>query len=331
MKIKNAILHSLNNSSCVLSDAELDIDSEICAAFISKHVKKLLDNPASKEATFISNSEVYKQVKDLKDGKRHFKDVCARIGQRLSDIMKQNAAIPEGDLLIVQFENKRDLYIAIVKLNYMECFTHETKRNSHGADNQIVKYSAVLPFDTGKTEEACLIPFDPMVIKVIEKPFEIDGEMVNYFSEMFLECEPSLSKREAAQILNEINEEINEKYFGGGVDAVARIKTALIEQAEEAEGEISVEGVAAKAFEGSPEARGDYVELARGAGLRADMMLGEKFVRQQFGTQRIKAENGVELKFPAELWGDGSSIEMVRQPDGSNAILLKNLGRIEVK
>jgi len=331
MKIDNAILHSLSGSSCILSEAELDIDSETCSAFINRHVKKLLDNPASKEATFNAKSEVYKQVKDLKDGKRHFKDICARIGQRLSDIMKQNAAIPEGDLLIVQFDNKHDRYIAIIKLNYMECFTHETKRSSAGADNQIVKYSAVLPFDTGKAEEACLIPFDPMVIKVIEKPFEIDGEMVNYFSEKFLECEPSLSKKEAAQILNEITDEINEKYFDGGVEAVARIKTALMEQAEEAEGEISIEGVAARAFGDNLEVRGDYVELARDAGLRADMMLGEKFVRQQFGTQRIKAENGVELKFPAELWGDGSSIEMIRQPDGSNAILLKNLGQIEVR
>ena len=331
MKIRNAILHSLNNSACILSDTELDIDSETCSAFINKHVKKLLDNPASKEATFTAKSEVHKEIKDLKDGKRHFKDVCVQIGRRLSDIMKRNASIPEGDLLIVQFDNKHDHYIAIIKLNYMECFTHQTKHSSAGADNQIVKYSAVLPFDTGKAEEACLIPFDPMVLKVIEKPFEIDGEMINYFSEMFLECDSSLSKREAAQILNEITDEINEKYFDSGIDAVARIKTALMEQAEEANGEISIESVASKAFGNNPEARGDYVELARDAGLRADIMLGEKFVRQQFGTQRIKAENGVELKFPAELWGDSSSIEMIRQPDGSQAILLKNLGQIEVR
>jgi len=331
MKIRNAILHSLNNSSCILSDTELDIESETCSAFINKHVKKLLDNPASKEATFTAKSEVYKQIRDLKEGKRYFKDACVQIGRRLSEIMKQNAAIPEGDLLIVQFENKHDHYIAIIKLNYMECFTHQIKRSSAGADNQIIKYSAVLPFDTGKAEEACLIPFDPMVLKVIEKPFEINGEMVNYFSEIFLECDSSLSKREAAQILNEISDEINEKYFDGGIDAAARIKNALLEEAEETNGEISIEGVAAKAFAGNLEARGDYIGLARDAGLRADMMLGEKFVRQQFGTQRIKAENGVELKFPAELWGDSSSIEMVRQPDGSNAILLKNLGQIEVR
>ncbi|MDR2649465.1 MAG: nucleoid-associated protein [Clostridiales bacterium] len=331
MKIRNAILHSLNNSSCVLSDTELDINSETCSAFIIKHVKKLLNNPASKEATFNVTSEVYKQIIALKDGKRHFKDVCVQIGRRLSDVMKQSADIPEGDLLIVLFDNKRERYIAVIKLNYMECFTHQTTRGSAGADNQIVKYAAVLPFDTGKTEEACLIPFDPMVLKVIEKPFNINGESVNYFSELFLECDSSLSKKEAVQILNEISEEINEKYFDNSIDSVARIKTALLEQAEEARGEISIESVAGKAFGGNAEIRDDYIGLARDAGLRADMMLGEKFVRQQFGTQRIKAENGIELKFPAELWGDSSCIEMIRQTDGSNAILLKNLGQLEIR
>jgi nucleoid-associated protein YejK len=331
MKIRNAILHSLNNNSCVLSDTELDIDSEICSAFITKHAKKLLDNPASKEATFTSESEIYKHIIELKDGRRHFKDACAQIGRRLSEIMKQDTEIPAGALLIVQFDNKKDRYIAIIKLNYRECFTHQTKRSPAGADNQIVKYASVLPFDTGKTEEACLIPFDPMVLKVIEKPFIVNGEMVNYFSEMFLECNSSISKKEAAQILNEISDEVNEKYFDSSVDSVARIKTALIEQSEETEGEISIESVAAKAFGNNLEARDDYVRLARDAGLRADMMLGERFVRQQFGTQRIKTENGIEIKFPAELWADSSSIEMIRQPDGSNAILIKNLGHIEVR
>jgi hypothetical protein len=330
VKIKNAILHSLGsvNGSTVLSDTELDIDSEICTAFITKHVKKLLDNPASKEGVFNSDSEVYNYICDLRDGRRHFKNSAIKIGQRLSKIVSQNAAIPEGDMLIALFEEKRNPFLAILKLNYRECFTHEIKRGPGGADNQIVKCSAILPFDSGKVEEACLIPFSPMVIKVIEKPFEINGEMKNYFSELFLECQPSISKKEAAQILNEISDEITEKYFDSSIDAVARIKTALLEQAEEAGGDISIESVAAKAFGSNLEIRDNYVTLARDAGLRADMTLGEKFVRQQFGIQKIKAENGIELKFPAELWNDGA-IEMIRQPDGSNSILLKNLGQVE--
>jgi hypothetical protein len=330
MKLQKAILHSIGNGNgaCVLSDTELDIESETCAAFITRHVKKLLDNPASKEATFNPDSKVYSYIRDLKDGRLYFKSACQRIGSCLSGIMAHNPGIPGGDLLIVLFENRKRDYIAILKLNYREVFTHEIKRGPGGADNQIVKYPAVLPFDSGRVEEAVLIPCDPMVLKVLEKPFEIDGEQKNYFSEMFLECQPELSKKEAADMLKEISEEISARYFDNSVEASAKIKTALIEQAEEAEGEISVESVAARAFGNNTEIRDSYVELARDAGLRRDMPLGEKFVRQQFGIQRIKASNGIEVKFPAELWGSGC-VEMLRQPDGSSAILLKNVGEIE--
>jgi nucleoid-associated protein YejK len=333
MKIKNAILHSLNNSggTSVLSDTELDIESEVCSAFITKHVRKLMNNPASKEAVFNAGSEVYTYITDFRDQKRFFKDACQAIGQKMLDAMKLSAEIPDGDLLITFFEDKHQKYIAIMKLNYTECFTHEIKRSSSGSDNQIVKYSAVLPFANGKVGEAVLIPFEPMVLKVIEKPYNVNGEQKNYFSESFLDCDASLSKKEAAQILNELTEEITDKYYDNSIDSVTRLKTALVEQAEEAEGDVSIEGVAAKAFAENEDAKEDYVTLAREAGLRADMPLGEKFVRQQFGTQRIKAANGVELKFPAELWGDGTSIQMVNNDDGTTSILLNNLGELDLK
>ncbi|MDR3238691.1 MAG: nucleoid-associated protein [Clostridiales bacterium] len=332
LKIKNAILHSLDNSGAsVLSERELDIDSEACQDFIGKHVKKLLGNPAAKEAVFHTSSEIHAVIRDWIEGAKFFKDACAPIGRRLCDLMEKYPAIPAGDLLIVSFHLKRENYLAILKLNYREYFTHQLTNSDAGADNQLVKYSAALPYDSGKVEEACLIPFDPMLIKVIEKPFELDGEQKNYFSELFLECDPALSKKEAAQILHDVTEEINEKYFDGGVDVPVKIKTALIGEAEEAEGEIRLENVASKVFEDNLEIREAYLGLAREAGFRSDIFLGEKYVRQQFGAQKLKAENGVELKFPASLWNESESIEFVHQPDGSRAILLKNLGKIALK
>jgi hypothetical protein len=332
LKIRNAILHSLSSvdGASVLSDTELDIDSEACSAFITKHVKKLMDNPAAKEATFTVNSEVYGYICDLKNEKRHFKDSCVLIGRRLESIMRKNSSIPAGDLLITLFEMKHVKHLAILKLNYREYFTHQTTRKpNNGTDNQLVRFNAALPFDSGKIEEACVIPLDEMVIKVIEKPFEINGEQKNYFSEMFLVCETTISKKEAAQIVKEVSEEINEEFFGGKVDGLAKIKTALCEYSEESDGELSIESVAAKAFGENREIRDAYVTLARESGLRADMLLGDKFIRQNFGVQKIKAENGIELKFPAELWGDGC-IEMIKEPDGTTAIMLRNLGDIQV-
>jgi hypothetical protein len=330
IKLKNAILHSLSsvNGASVLSDTELDIDSEACFDFINQHVKKLMGNTASKEATFKASSEVYKHILDIRDNKKSFQEAGVQIGKRLSDIMAKCPNIPAGDLLIALFEVKHDKHLAIIKLNYKEIFTHQHTRKASGNDNQLVKVAAALPFDSGKTEEACIVSLADTTVKVIEKPFEIDGEMIDYFSEMFLVCETAISKKEAAEIIKGISEEINEEFLGGSVDGLAKIKTALIACSEESEGEVSLEDVASKAFGSNTQARDAYMSMARDSGLSEDLLLGDKFVRQQFGIQKIKTDNGVELKFPAELWGKGGSVEFIKTKDGSPAILLTNLGEI---
>ena len=322
MEIKNAILHIIKNdgSPSAYSESELDIDSEICEAFINKHVKKLWNNPATREATFLQESAVYQNLQNYIARETSFKDFSKFLGERLSDIINRHQDIPPADLMIVRFDVKQDQFIALFKLNYNECFTHELVSDT----NQLVKCQTVLPFSGGKVEEACLIPFSPMIIKLIEKAHNIDGEAICYFSELFLECEAALSRKEQAQIINEVTEEFIDEHFAGNVKTHALIKTAMTEEAEEADGVVSMDNVAARAFE-DENARRDFVHTIREAGIVEDMQLGAKFVKQQFGTQRLKAENGIEVKFPAELAVDDDQVEIEQHSDGSITVLLKRL------
>jgi hypothetical protein len=242
--------------------------------------------------------------------------------------MQRNPNIPAGDLLIALFEAKHSKHLAIIKLNYREFFTHQTTLKAHGADNQLVKCTVALPFESGRPEEAALVSFDTMGVKVIEKPFELNGEMVEYFSEQFLVCETAISKKEAVEIIKGISEEINEEFLGGSIDGLAKIKTAIVECAEESDGDVSMESVAAKAFGDNLEAREAYISMARDSGIKADLPLGDKFARQQFGIQRIKTDEGVDLRFPAELWGN--SVELTKTKDGAPAILVTNLGDLQM-
>lgn len=326
MEIKNAILHIIKNDGnpSVYSETELDIDSEICEAFISKHVKKLMNNPATREATFQAESAIYSAIQSYIQRESNFKDIALGFATRFTEILNRYVDIPPADLLIVRFDVKHDQFLAIFKLNYNECFTHEAS----GVANNLIKCSTVLPFGAGKVEEACLIPFDPMLIKLIEKAHPMDGEMANYFSELFLECETALSRKETAQIINEVTEEFVSEHFNSDIKTSALLKTAMTEEAEEAEGIVSMDNVAARAFE-DEDVKREYVHSLREAGIIEDMPLGAKFVKQQFGTQRLKAENGIEVKFPAELAVDEEHVEIERHSDGSVTVTLKRL-RVQV-
>ena len=322
MQILNAILHIIKNdgSPSVYSTSELDIDSEVCEAFIKKHVKKLWNNPATREATFLPESEVYKDLQAYMSRELSFKDFTTGLGERLNDIINQHKDIPPADLMVVRFDVKHDSFLAMFKLNYNECFTHKTG----GTANNIIKCETVLPFTGGKVEEACLIPFSPMLVNLIEKAHIVDGEAKCYFSELFLECETALSRKETAQIIHEVSEEFVEEYFQNDIKTYATIKTALTEEAAEADGIVSLDNVAQRVFE-DDEPKKNFIHTMREAGIIADLALGDKFVKQQFGTHRLKAENGVEIKFPAELAVDEGQMEIQQHSDGTVTVTLKRL------
>lgn len=322
--IRNAILHILRNDGrqSVFSDVELDIDSEICEAFILKHVKKLLNNPAVRTADFKPDVDMYTLLSNYQNGTAFFKDMTLKIAQKMDQIMNKYTAIPPCDLLIARVGHKTGDYLAILNLTYQEVYSHKTQ----GQDNQLKKCNA-LPFNSGKVEYAALIGLGgaSAPISVVEKPAVIDGNSVMYFSELFLECETVPSKKEQAKLIDEVTVEFVEEHYKCDPKVSAKIKTALLEEVEAEEGFVSMDNVAAVAFEGEDEIKAQYVNTLRDAGIQEDLPLGERVVKQQFATHKIKAENGVEIKFPAQLAVEEDEIEITKNPDGTVTVLFKNL------
>jgi len=306
----------------VFSEVELDIDSEICEAFILKHVKKLLNNPAVRSANFIPGSDLHTLLTNYQANSVHFKETTMQFAKKMDAIMSKYTDIPCCDMLLARVGHKSGDYLAILNLTYHDIYSHKTS----GTDNQLTICSA-LPFNTGKVEYAALVALNDnsMPISLIEKPATIDGNQVLYFSEMFLECETTPSKKEQAKLIDEVTTEFVEEHFKADPKVSAKIKTALLEEAEAEEGFVSMDNVAANAFEGAEEMKTQYVSTLRDAGVQEDLTLGERVVKQQFATHKIKAENGVELKFPAPLAAEEDEIEITNNSDGTVTVVLKNL------
>ena len=323
LKIRNAILHILRNDGppSAFSKTELDIDSEICEAFIQKHVKKLINNPAVRTANFNPDSEIYNLLDAYQRSEKHFKDTSLELAEKLDGIMKKYTDIPPCDMLITRAGHNSGEYLAILLLNYQEVYAH----NSKESENQL-KTCIALPFSSGKVEYACLIGLEgaALPISLVEKPATIDGNSCMYFSELFLDCDTSPSKKEQASLINDITTEFVDEYFNSDPKVSAKIKTALLEEAEAEEGFVSMDNVAGRVFENS-DTKVQYISTLRDAGIQEDMPLGERVLKQQFGTHKIKAENGVEIRFPVELAAIEDDLEITTHHDGTVTVLIKNL------
>jgi len=323
LKIRNAILHILRNDGppTVFSEGELDIDSEICEAFITKHVKKLINNPAVRTADFKPESPIYGLLGEYQRGEKYFKETSRTMAESLNEIMQKYTKIPPCDMLIARVGHTSGDYLAVLLLQYQEVYAH----NSKGTENHLTTCAA-LPFNSGKVEFAALIGLDgsAMPLSIAEKPVNIDGNEVMYFSELFLECETAPSKKELATFISEITTEFVDEHFRSDPNVSAKIKIAMLEEAEEEDGFVSMDNVAARAFT-DVEVKDNYVTILREAGIREDLPLGERVVKSQFGTQKIKAENGVEIKFPSGLAEIEDELEITTHSDGSVTVVLKNL------
>jgi len=301
---------------------ELDIDSEVCEAFILKHVKKLINNPAVRTASFKADSPFYSLLGEYQDGRKYFKETTLELAKKMDEIMNRYKDILPCDMLIARVGHKSGDYLAILKLTYQEVYSHKTS----GTDIQLKTCNA-LPFNTGKVEYAALVAMNgsSMPISVVEKPATIDGNHVLYFSELFLECETTPSKKEQAKLIDEVTVEFVEEHYDCDPKVSAKIKSALLEEVYAEEGFVSMDNVAAAAFDGEDEMKTQYVNIMRDAGIKEDLPLGERVVKAQFATHKIKAENGVEIKFPAQLAAEEDEIEITKNPDGTVTVVFKNL------
>lgn len=324
LKIRNAILHILRNDGLpsIFSEAELDIDSETCETFIQKHVKTLINNPAVRTANFKPEADMYEWLCAYQNGQKYFKETAFTIAEKMNSIMQKYTAIPPCDMLIARVGHNSGEYVALLLLHYQEVYAH----NSKGSENQLKKCNA-LPFSTGKVAFACLVGLEGTMlpISLTEKSVSIEGNSVLYFSELFLECETSPSKKEQAVLINEVTTEFVDEFYGGDPKVFAKIKTAMVAEAEDEEGFVSMDNVARRAFEGNDDVKKQYISTLREAGVREDLPLGQRVVKQQFATHKIKAENGVEIRFPAELAAIEDDLEITTHTDGTVSVLFKNL------
>ena len=318
--INHGILHIIDNErgQVVLSESELDLDSDMVTDFLTKHIKKVMGSSDVKEAAFEADSNVLATIGKFREKEIDFKAASWEFCVALSEIMLENGDIPPADLLVTQFEIGRAPHLAIFKLNHSVFYTHEVK----GGENHIVQSAFALPLGGAKVSEAVIIPYDPMVLKIMEKPHNVGGEEINYFSKLFLKTGDALSKKQAAKLIKAILEEVVAEHYGGNPVVNAKFQLALIEEAIENDGDVRLENVARLTF-GDDAAREEYLTFAREAGLGRDLFLGEKFCMKEFGTTKIKSESGVELKFPVGVLDDPNVIEFV-ECEGGFAVNVKD-------
>jgi len=333
IRIKKVIVHICDSTvgMPVLSEEEMDFGSDF-ADFLKEHIFKIVSGDDCKTCSFYKEqSEIYKVLTEYKE--EFFIPVSKDIASFLYEIMNSNIDIPSADFIIVRFKEKEEEYLALLKMNYKEFYTHKTKRVGEESTNEIIKYKTILPTEKQRLIEAAVINLSDFSISLIEKKYEVNGEKMNYFSFLFLKCSSHLSHKSKLSIVAKAVETVQKDHYVESEQFEQHMKAKSIINDELVEiGSFVVESIAEKIFEEQPELQVAFQDIME----KYDMVKEEiapisENTTRKFQKQQLITDSGIEIKIPMELYKDSKQIEFITNQDGTTSVLIKNIGHLTAK
>lgn len=323
IQIEKAILHVLdkNSSMPIFSEGLVNLDDDAIYNFIAMNLKKMYDDNATKRGILHETNEFFDYIEGINE---KFVEISKVIADNLYKIMINQDSIPSADLLITLATIDGRRIFGIIKLNYKEGFTHFVDYANSATSNKIIKHKVIFATEGQKTDEGVLIDLADFKLKITEKEYLIDGDKINYFSEMFLKCKPEMSKNEAIKIVNKVAKEINKKYFDSDFTKDAKVKETIYDEIQETS-KINICTIAKKAFENNKEIQEEYVEEVKKAGVKEEIVLTGEEPEKKFSKHKIKTDNGIELSVPTDVYKNKDAIEFINNPDGTISILITNV------
>ena len=143
--IKKAVLHIMdrNLGVPVYSQEELNVCDDVVSQYISQQCKKIYHDDACKNGQFQRESKMMESARNIKRDISVFLTESMNITSVFYHCLSKGEDIPAGDLLISALEMDETPYLAIVKLDYKEAFTHFIDYGAKGTENKIIINRAV--------------------------------------------------------------------------------------------------------------------------------------------------------------------------------------------
>lgn len=329
--IREAVIHILDSmvGMPVLSDSLLETGPDLCD-FLRNHIYKLLSGDDLKNCVFdTESSEVYAALRDFRE--ENLIPVSKQLAGKLYEIMNSNIDIPAGDVFFVTFQVESRQHLAILKMNYKEVYVHYTSLGEQDENiNEVMKQTAALPLAGGKLSEAVLIDLEGDAVRLVEKKFPVNGEKVNYLSELFLHCHARMSQKTKLDLVTKAVEQINKKYYDDDFEQKMKTKSVLHEECAKTEGPIRVEEIVEKVFkEAAPEIKEEFVEKLEKYKLpKEEIKIQSEKTTKKLEKQFLTTDSGIEINIPMEEYNNKQHVEFITNQDGTISVLIKNVNRI---
>lgn len=323
--IHQAVLHVLDTTldAPVLSGSCMELTAEK-TAYLQYHIEKLMASDDIRQCRPQPDSAFKNELEHNQD----FIDLSCRIAGVIFDFMHAHTDIPSGDLAVVDFTRDGEPWLAILKLNYKNGYTHYTENAGGIAINSIIQQRNCLPTQSGKVEEGALVCLSDYSMRLLEKKFDIDGHKEFYLSTVvfqYTQAEPEKKKLKAIQ---EAATQAVKDAYQDEPHAEAQVARIIAAEAAGSDNRVTVEQVRHQLEEEYPLAAvpfDDYVEKSDVPELAAQPVTVTPARIRRMESRSIHTASGIEVKIPTEILSSDSELEFLHDEDGTISLLIKNV------
>ena len=322
--IRQAILHILDTTAGQpdLSEAAMEL-GPAQTAYLQACIERLAATDEARVCQLKETSAFRAELAQNSD----FIDLSRRIAGVIFDFMHAHPAIPCADLAVVDYDCDGEGYLAVLKLNYKNGYTHITDQTA-GAPlaHTLMHQAACLPSPGAKPDEGALIRLRDGSLRLVEKKYELDGKKDFYLSSVIFECTQAPTEKKKLEVIQQAATQAVQEAYTEEPHAAEQVAVMLCNQAAEQDNVISAETVRQQIQEAYPMAAESFVAAVEEAELDVAEPVKVTPARiRRLESRCLKTASGIEIKIPAELIASDSAVEFIRGEDGSVSMLIRDV------
>lgn len=149
----------------IYSQSELDLATEYIRDYLTKKIQKL-SSAQTKTGTLAEDSTF---ALLSQQAEHDFLPASEKIVNRWYEAYKESEEAPSADVFVVLFEEDTQLYLAFLKVNYHEGYTHLVDSDEAGLKNELILHRALLSSKSQKADEGIVVHLSNLSYEMIEK------------------------------------------------------------------------------------------------------------------------------------------------------------------
>lgn len=326
--LKQAVLHVIDRSfgDPIYSQVRLDLENINTREYLTNKIKKIT-SAQTKTGVIREDSVIGGLIKQLNTD---FENTSSDIVRKWYEVYSQSEDAPSADIFIVMFEKDAQLYMAFLKINYHQQFTHMVGDEDGKVFNDLMIHQSILSGKTQKADEAFSVNVDNLAFELIEKKYNFSGEKIDYLSSKVIDSEPIASLEDSVKTVKKVAEKVGKKYELPKFEVTNQVKDAISTTIDN-DGLIDTEAVAATVFKDNHVAQTEFhdqiVEKVSATRIPVSNDI-QTIAKKKYGKQKLKLSNGIEMTIPLEVYQDPNLIEFINNPDGTISVSIKNVEEV---